>query len=205
MKWFVMALCSLWPGFAAAQVLPALYDVAGVAGTDVLKIRAAADASSAAMGSLASYAKAVEVVAVSPDGKWAQINAGEGAGWVALRFLHKPDQSDWFALAFNLECSGTEPFWTLFVDPADKSVHINTPDEEGPEIDITGVWPGTAAQPTATVQFASKEASGIALLRWQTCSDGMSDQAFGISLDLFQAAGPNRPAQILHGCCRLAP
>ena len=85
------------------------------------------------VGSLPPDAKAVEVVALSPDGKWAQINTGEGAGWVALRFLHKQDRPDWFALQYSLECSGTEPFWTLYLDPAHKSVHLNTPDEEGPE------------------------------------------------------------------------
>ncbi len=205
MKWFFLALGVLWPGLAAAQVLPALYDVAGVAGDDVLNIRVGPDAESAAMGSLPPNSKAVEVVVLSPDGKWGQVNAGEGAGWVALRFLHKRDRPDWFALEYSLECSGTEPFWTLFVDPPTKTAHINTPEEEGPELDITGAWPGTAGQPIAAVQYASEEASGVAVLRGQVCSDGMSDQSFGIWLDLFQAASPDQPARTLHGCCRLTP
>lgn len=205
MKCFVLALGLLAPTTLSAEVLPALYDVAGVAGNDVLNIRVAADANSAAMGSLPPDAKAVEVVALSPDGKWAQVNAGEGTGWVALRFLHKQDRPDWFALEYSLECSGTEPFWTLFVDPTTKSAHINTPDEEGPEMDLTGFWPGSTHNQTAAVQYASEDASGIAVLRGQACSDGMSDQSFGINLDLFQAAGPNQPGQTLHGCCRLAP
>ncbi len=205
MKRLLLCLGLLWPGLAGAQVLPALYDVAGVAGDDVLNIRVGPDADSAAMGSLPPDAKAVEVVALSPDGKWAQINAGEGAGWVALRFLHKQDRPDWFALDYSLECFGTEPFWTLFIDPAIKSAHIKTPEKEGPELDITSIWPGSAFQPTAAVQYTGANASGIAVLRGQVCSDGMSDQSFGIALDLFQAASPDQSGQTLHGCCRLAP
>ena len=201
MKRLALCLSLLCPGFADAQVLPALYDVVGVASNDMLNIRIAPDAESAAMGNLSPNAKAVEVVALSPDGKWAQVNAGEGAGWVALRFLHRQDRPDWFVLEYSLECYGTEPFWTLFVDPTTKSAHLNTPEEEGPELDITAAWPGTAAQPVAAVQYTR----GVAVLRGQACSDGMSDQSFGISLDLFQAASSEQPAQALHGCCRLAP
>lgn len=63
MKRLVLALGLLWPGLAAAQVLPALYDVAGVAGDDVLNVQVGPDADSAAMGSLPPNAKAVELVA----------------------------------------------------------------------------------------------------------------------------------------------
>lgn len=205
MKRLLLWLGLLWPGLAGAQVLPALYDVAGVATDDVLNIRAEADAGSPALGSLPPNAKAVEVVALTPDGKWAQINTGEGVGWVALRFLHKQNRPDWFALEYSLECLGTEPFWMLLIDPVTQSTHFNTPDNEGPELDITSAWPGSAFQPIAAIQYASGDASGVAVLRGQACSDGMSDQSFGISLDLFQAASPDQSGQTLHGCCRLAP
>lgn len=205
MKWLWLCLCLIWPGLAVAQVLPALYDVTGVAGSDVLNIRANADVNSAIVATLRPDAKDVEVVALSPDGKWAQINDAEAVGWASLRFLRKQNRPDWLALQYSLECSGTEPFWTLFIDPPVKSAHINTPDEEGPEMDILGYWPGTAMQPTAVVQFASDDKNAIAVLRGQACLDGMSDQKFGISLDLFQQASPEKPGQTLHGCCRLAP
>lgn len=205
MKRLSLCLGLLWPGLAGAQVLPALYDVAGVASNDVLNIRASADAGAALLGSLPPDAKAVEVVALSPDGKWAQVNTGEASGWAALRFLRRQDRPDWFALADSLQCSGTEPFWTLYLDPGQKSAHLNTPDEEGPELDLPEIWPGTPGYPTAAVQYSGEDARGIAVLRGQACSDGMSDQSFGITLDLFQAASPGHPAQTLHGCCNLAP
>lgn len=205
MKRLLLSLGLLWPGLAGAQVLPALYDVAGVAGNDVLNIRASADATAAMVSSLPPDAKTVEVVGLSPDGKWAQINSGEGAGWVALRFLQKQDRPYWFALAYSLECSGTEPFWTLLIDPTTQSVHLNTPDEAGPKTDVTTIWPGTSHNPIAAVQYGGEDASDIAVLRGQACSDGMSEQNFGIALDLLQSARGNQAAQTLQGCCRLAP
>ncbi|GLS86180.1 hypothetical protein GCM10010873_11540 [Cypionkella aquatica] len=205
MKALLLCAWLLWPTVAAAQVLPALYDVAGVAGDDVLNIRANADASSPVLASLPADATSVEVVALSPDGKWAQLNAGESSGWAALRFLQRQDRPDWFTLEYSLQCSGTEPFWTLFIEPQTKSAHINTPDEEGPELDIAAQWPGNPSNQTAAVQYSSEDAGGIAVLRGQACSDGMSDQNFGIALDLFKAASANQPAQTLHGCCNLAP
>ncbi len=201
MRLLVLAL--LIPNALAAQSLPALYDVTGVASNDVLNIRAKADAGAALRGSLPPDATAVEVVALSPDGAWGQVNTAEATGWVALRFLHRQDRPDWFALQSSLVCSGTEPFWTLYLDP--KSAHINTPDEEGPELDLPAIWPGSTHNQTTAVQYASEDANGVAVLRGQACSDGMSDQSFGISVDLFQAASPGHPAQTLHGCCNLAP
>lgn len=203
MKWLALLVGLLWPGILAAQVLPALYDVAGVAGDDVLNIRASAYPGAAVLGSLPPDAKAVEVVALSPDGTWAQVNTGEAAGWVALRFLQRQERPDWFALQSSLVCSGTEPFWTLYLDP--KSAHINTPDEEGPELDLPAKWPGSRHNQTAAVQYAGEEARGVAVLRGQACSDGMSDQSFGITLDLFQTANSGQSGPVLHGCCTLAP
>lgn len=205
MKPLILLLCLLFPGIAAAQTLPALYDVSGVAADDVLNIRAKPDASAAIIGSLAPKATDVEVVALSADGKWAQVNGAEASGWAALQFLHAQGGPDWFALQSYLTCFGTEPFWSFYLDPAQHSVHLNTPDEEGPEQDIVSQWPGSTWQPVAAMQFASEDGGGVAVLRGQACSDGMSDRAFGLSLDLFLQPSDNGPAASLHGCCSLAP
>jgi len=205
MKHLALLLCLLFPGIATAQALPALYDVVGVAADDVLNIRAAPSASASIIGALAQTAKSVEVVALSADGKWAQVNTHEASGWAALRFLRAQGGPDWFALRSDLTCFGTEPFWSFYLDPAQNSVHLNTPDEEGPEQDIVSHWLGSRWQPVAAMQFGSEDSGGVAVLRGQSCSDGMSDRAFGLSLDLFLQPSANGPAASLHGCCSLAP
>ncbi|WP_426032239.1 hypothetical protein [Cypionkella sp. TWP1-2-1b2] len=62
MKRLLLCLGLLWPGLADAQVLTALYDVAGVTGDDMLNVRVGPDADSAARGCLPPNAKAVDVV-----------------------------------------------------------------------------------------------------------------------------------------------
>lgn len=205
MRVLLLYLALLWPGLATAQAVPALYDVAGVASNDVLNIRAKASAATAIVGGLAPDAKGVEVVALSADGKWAQVNHDEGAGWVALRFLQPQDHADWWVLENGLQCSGTEPFWTLYFDSDEKSAHLNTPEGEGSEMGLIAVWPGSSWQPVAAAQFAGESGGGIAVVRAQSCSDGMSDRIYGLSLDLFLQATRKSPGAALHGCCSLAP
>lgn len=205
MKHLALLLCLLFPGIAAAQALPALYDVIGVAADDVLNIRAAPSASASIIGGLAQTATGVEVVAFSADGKWAQVNTHEASGWSSLRFLRPQGRPDWFALRSDLRCFGTEPFWSFYLDAAQETVHLNTPDEEGPEQDILSHWLGSRWQPVAAMQFASDGGGGMAVLRAQACSDGMSDRAFGLTLDLFLQKSSTGPAASLHGCCSLMP
>lgn len=205
MKHLALLLCLLFPGIAAAQALPALYDVIGVAADDVLNIRAAPSASASIIGGLAQTATGVEVVAFSADGKWAQVNTHEASGWSSLRFLRPQGRPDWFALRSDLRCFGTEPFWSFYLDAAQETVHLNTPDEEGPEQDILSHWLGSRWQPVAAMQFASDGGDGMAVLRAQACSDGMSDRAFGLTLDLFLQKSSTGPAASLHGCCSLMP
>lgn len=205
MKHLALLLCLLFPGIAAAQALPALYDVIGVAADDVLNIRAAPSASASIIGGLAQTATGVEVVAFSADGKWAQVNTHEASGWSSLRFLRPQGRPDWFALRSDLRCFGTEPFWSFYLDAAQETVHLNTPDEEGPEQDILSHWLGSRWQPVAAMPFASDGGDGMAVLRAQACSDGMSDRAFGLTLDLFLQKSSTGPAASLHGCCSLMP
>lgn len=205
MKHLALLLCLLFPGFAAAQALPALYDVIGVAGDDVLNIRAAPSTSASIIGGLAQTATGVEVVALSADGKWAQVNTHEASGWASLRFLRAQGRPDWFALRSDLKCFGTEPFWSLAFDPAQETVRLTTPDGDSPAQDIISHWLGSTWQPVAAMQFASEDGGGVAVLRGQACSDGMSDRAYGLTLDLFLQPSASGPATSLHGCCSLAP
>lgn len=202
-----VVLCALLslPLAAEAEVFPAFFDVSGVAGSDVLNVRNAPDAASPIAGSLPPDLIGIEVVAISEDGKWARVNIGEVSGWAAMAFLKAQDRPAWFALQGGLQCAGTEPFWTLYIDPAEKAAHINTPDEEGPEMDLVSAWPGEDWRQVAAVQFASEEGGGVATLRAEACSDGMSDLNFGLKADVFLQGTTSAPARALQGCCTLVP
>ncbi len=202
-----LACCmALLAGPALAETaLPALHDVAGVAANDVLNIRAEPNGSSPIIGMLGPSQTGIEVVHTNESGNWALVNTGEMSGWVSLTFLKPQDNSPWYALESIIQCNGTEPFWSLKISPNDKTAHIVTPDEEGPEMDLAATWPGTAWNPVAALQMATDEGSAMAVIRANACSDGMSDRAYGLSVDVFSSGTTAAVASAMRGCCTLNP
>ncbi len=192
----LMLLLAIGPGTLRAEVYPALHAVVGVAETDVLNIRAAPDAGAEVVGTLAPNQMGVEVIRVT-DG-WALVNAGEGVGYAALRYLAREEGPDWYALARPLACFGTEPFWSLALDPDARTATFTTPEMAAARQDPMGqTWPGALWAPTAAIDLPD----GTAVLRPADCSDGMSDQSYGIAIDFFLRTGDQ---QRLSGCCTLA-
>lgn len=179
-----------------AEVFPAWYDVTGVAADDVLNIRAAPDAGSEVIGTLAPDANGVEVVAV--QGGWAVVNTDEGAGFASMQFLRRASGLDWNLLKSPLACQGTEPFWSLQIDPANWAARFQAPeDQTARALPITTTWPGLPWAEAAAVELSE----GVLVLTPAECSDGMSDRHFGIATDLF--ATETGKGGRLSGCCRL--
>jgi uncharacterized membrane protein len=182
---------------------PALYDVAGIAADDVLQIRSTPDAGADSMGSLAADATGIEVVSLSDDGMWAELSRDEAVGWVAVKFLQRQDDGAWFGLHVPLYCLGTEPFWRINIDPAAKMGTYNALDGVDRPLGIGTMWShGTPWATTVGVRFDDQNA--MAILRGEACSDGMSERAYGISIDLFvtEADAGNI---IWSGCCSITP
>ncbi len=178
-----------------AEVLPALHDVTGVAADDVLNIRAAPDAAAEVIGTLTPDETAVEVISVTEG--WALVNTGEGSGYASMRFLTRQDGPDWNALQTPLTCVGTEPFWSLKIDPDVGTANMVTPDDlDGYSMEINQTWRAEPGAPAAALSVPE----GLIVLRPAECSDGMSERRFGIAVDVFLT----RPDKLrLSGCCRL--
>lgn len=189
-----LSLLILWLGAvsASAQIFPALYAVTGVAEDDVLNVRQAPDAGSPILGILAPDATGVEVIAVS-DG-WALVNLGDGSGYASLSFLEREEVPEWNTLERPLTCLGTEPFWSLAIDPAAGTAAFSTPETPQQDLPISNSWRGSPWAPAAALQLPD----GMAVLYPAECSDGMSDRSYGIVADLF-LNGQDR--QRLSGCC----
>lgn len=179
-----------------AEEYPALYAVTGVAANDVLNIRARPDAGAPILGELAPDAEGIEVLGRS--GNWALVNTGEGTGYASLRFLAREPGPFWSALQTPLTCLGTEPFWSLEIDPAAGETRFLTPEDQTPApAPITGLWPAGTGAASAAVGLPD----GMAVLTGSACSDGMSDRGYGIAADLF--LGLSGREERLSGCCRL--
>lgn len=191
----------IWSLPATAQDFPALYRVTGVAANDVLNIRAEPSAQATIIGAFAPGQAGVEVIALTADGLWAMVNAGEGQGWSAARYLSRQSTGTWLDGTQPLHCVGTEPFWRLDLFLPGHQAEFHTPDNGGVNlVTDAGALPRTSFPPALAVPFAGVH-QGVAVLQPDACSDGMSDRAFGIAALLFfrgRTAG-------LSGCCTLRP
>jgi uncharacterized membrane protein len=185
---------------AGAQTLPALYAVTGVAEGDTLNIRATPDGSGQKLGTLPRDAQDVEVVGLSDNGRWGQVNTGEASGWVAMRYLARQPGPDWTALQSPLTCGGTEPFWSARYDPARRDVTFDLMGEGARTLGV--LWSAAASGRVGVIGFSLAE-GGFAVLKGAACSDGMSDRSMGLALDLYLGDGPGGAGY--SGCCRLAP
>ncbi|MBZ0123718.1 MAG: SH3 domain-containing protein, partial [Roseovarius sp.] len=108
---------ALMPALAAAQTLPALYDVAGVAAGDTLNVRAGPSTGFEVLAKLPPDAAGIEVVDTDESGEWGLINIAERSGWVALDYMTRRAGQPDDRLPDNLICSGTEPFWSFRLTP----------------------------------------------------------------------------------------
>lgn len=118
---FLLLILWLTAPMLRAEDYPALYDVTGVRADDALNIRERPDADSPIIGMLTPDSTGVEVVA-EVDG-WGVVNIGERAGYANLRFLARSERPAWNQLATPLVCSGSEPFWRIEIDPANRAAH----------------------------------------------------------------------------------
>ncbi|MHA3913927.1 SH3 domain-containing protein [Halovulum sp. GXIMD14793] len=185
----------------AAQQVPGLYNVTNVAADDVLNIRENPRASAGIIGELGPYQNNVEVVGLSGDKKWGLVNIEERSGWVAMAFLTLDDRLESGSyLDKPLRCFGTEPFWQLTVrDNASKLAWLGVEDEE---FDITFSEGPVNRMPGRGMMIAQSGGSRLtATVIPNQCHDGMSDQTYGLSIDLLY----EQPSQskVLQGCCQL--
>ncbi|MGR3722699.1 SH3 domain-containing protein [Abyssibius alkaniclasticus] len=195
----VLALLFGLAGTAIAQTYgPSLYDVANVASDDVLYIRSAPDADSPSLGSLRPDARGLEVTGQSADGKWARVNSGEAAGWVALRFLRL--SAAWAdGTPFGLACSGTEPFWSIRAVPG----YLEYADANGEtrryreHERLRGAGVGFAD--LAIIGQADGQSASM-IISPASCNDGMSGREYALRIQLLR---PGAQMPLLSGCCSM--
>lgn len=183
------------PALATQEyILPTLFDVTGVATDDVLNIRETPDATAPVIGALAPDATRIEVVQ-EQDG-WGQVNSGERAGWVSMRFLsYRTDVWHDGTVPDGFACFGTEPFWDVRIDGGDLVLSGLDIEQERHLVQST-LGTGVFRDPARAVV-----AEGITLVETpQICSDGMSDRSFGMRATLIRHG--DTPS-LLSGCCRI--
>lgn len=194
MKRFAFAFLLATP--LAAQDLPALYDVTGVASDDILNVRTRPMASANVVGTLAFDATGVEVL--EEENGWGRVNVDGMSGWASLRFLQEvPDSQIETAQRFN--CFGTEPFWALNVTQGDVAV-FSTPEGSDKAFSL-GVMTTASGRFELHAILGSAQAENITIVvSEEICSDGMSDNLFGFDGTVVIGG---YDMQVYSGCCTL--
>lgn len=196
-------IVALLPGLPAmAQDLPALFAVTGVAPGDRLNLRAGPSATAEAVGALAPGTAGVEVVETTPDGRWGRVNAGEGPAWVSMRYLVAEPGPDWHAMARPLSCHGTEPFWSLAIPPDGGPLLLERMGEGSDSLTRTVTSPAFGRPRSVGMALDGPRGPGLAVIRAEACSDGMSDRVAGLSLQMFLGGASGTESYL--GCCSLA-
>ncbi len=209
----VILLGSLWATVAAAkdERWPALFDVTGVAPNDVLNIREAPNAGSRIVGTLAPDATGIEVIRPNPDESWAVVNTGEGHGWVSLAYLERTDGASRSAGPDIRHCFGTEPFWSLAVEPP--RITYTTPDIAPRQGLMSSFYasrshPGRFAETGSLFPGPWGDRNIHLSIRLEACNDGMSDREYGIAVDMLltqpDQAGDMSGTGLYSGCCSLS-
>jgi uncharacterized membrane protein len=201
-KSIASGLLVLAAGPTIAQEMPGLFDVAAAASVSIL---AGPDAGAASIGELPSGAKDIEVVSLSQDGQWGEVNSGERSGWVALSQLTAQGGASWASLEGSMTCIGTEPFWSATLIPGSHDMRLAGPDAEDARLTMaqTAIASGVQAPPLG-IEFAAPGLPGFAVITPGICSDGMSELTYGLTATFFVGV-PDGPMRGLNGCCSIAP
>ena len=197
--YLVALMVAVWAGPGAAEPLPQLFDVTGVAADDRLNIRSAPTAQAPVIGTLEPDARGIEVTTRDSRGTWGRVNAGEGTGWVFLRYMAaRGVHIDHYNLPVGLRCFGTEPFWNLSHEDGDL-VHEAMGD--APERFALEIAQDAMLRDDLRRMIRAERGVVAYVYPATDCSDGMSDRLFGLAVALM----PGPDASLLTGCCSLAP
>lgn len=180
--------------------LPAVFTVTGVAAGDKLWVRDAPAVTGARLGGLTPNSVVSINARASED--WGQITLNGEIGYVHMSYLTRAFESggnttvNGFPL--GLTCRGTEPFWTLTIAEDRTVEYTSLNDGADPITSLTQTTPATGGGYPYT--FGAQRYSGA--LDQTTCSDGMSDISYPMSLILIRALSGGQ-TETLHGCCSL--
>lgn len=189
---FGILLCMFTATSLAAQSLPSLYDVTGVASADMLNVREGPSADNDIIETLTHDRKDIEVLRVQND--WGLIGMGEYNGWVSMNFLAPVPITDGAARP-PLTCVGTEPFWDLTIDAY--GANFATPETANRSMIV--ISENTGSNGLSMALFEDLSMTHMLVVKAGYCSDGMSDREFGMSA-FFYTQSP-RGDYAFQGCC----
>lgn len=182
---------------------PALrYRVVDVAPGDKLNVREKPGVEGPVIGAFAPHADDIVItgsVMEVEGSQWWEVGFVDGyldRGWVNGRYLEPADRQARDG-EYPLQCSGTEPFWSLALEEGQAT--YSSPDAEEQSMGASQWREASGRIGTFAVQLERDGNIGYASV-WRErdfCSDGMSDFRYPYGTIVILPEG-----EVLAGCCR---
>lgn len=180
---------------AVAASADVAYSVYNVRPGDTLNMRVRPDPRAPVVTTIPHDATGIALTGKSAPGDWVEATFNRKRGWVNARFLGF-GAGRW-ALPAYLDCSGTEPFWSIALMPglaradlmfAERRYFLKLQRAEQ-AMNRSDVW---------HIKASTRPGADMSLIvRHEVCSDGMSDTRYPFSA-LAIISGHN----VIAGCCR---
>jgi uncharacterized membrane protein len=202
-KWLLLALVLAAPAQAQTPDPSSRYRVVHVAAGDKLNVREQPGVEASVIGAFAPHADDIVVTGLVMEvegSQWWEVGFVDGyldRGWVNGRYLEPVDRqardSD-----YPLQCSGTEPFWSLALEEG--QAIFSSPDQEEQSMSASQRRQAMGRIDIFAVQLERDGMIGYASV-WRehagACSDGMSDIGYPFGTIVILPEG-----EVLAGCCR---
>jgi uncharacterized protein YgiM (DUF1202 family) len=186
-------------GAANGWSLPGVFTVTGVSANDVLRVRAAPDASANRLADL--QPGGIVAVLAPAGGNWVRVSLSDGSnGYVNARYLTPGGgTTTGTGMQTGLRCAGTEPFWQFNIARDGRTRFEDAGNAAPPVFSRLAGVSGFGFM--ASYPFDFQTANVVGKLDTRLCSDGMSDIDYPFSLQLDAPLGG--AMRSVTGCCLL--
>jgi uncharacterized membrane protein len=183
--------------FAATLALAAVaYTVVNVEPGDALNMRTQPNPNARVVTAIPHDATGIVLTGRRSGADWVEVVFQRRRGWVNARFLGLA--SGRYQIPAFLDCSGTEPFWSIALSPGYARADLMFA-ERRHTFRITQFQQVMNRTDIAHIRGAARNVYLSLIVRHESCSDGMSDTEYPYSA-VALISGVNTIA----GCCRPA-
>jgi uncharacterized membrane protein len=183
---------------AAIAAAAVAYSVVGVRPGDALNLRTQPNPNAPIVLTIPHDATGLLLTGRRSTGDWVEVTYQRRRGWVNGRFLGLV--SGRYEVPAFLDCSGTEPFWSISLSPGSARADLMFAQRRY-LFRITRFQQAMNRTDIAHITGAASRSTSMSLIvRRESCSDGMSDTNYPYSA-VALISGVNTIA----GCCRPAP
>jgi uncharacterized membrane protein len=171
------------------------YSVFDVRPGDTLNMRLQPNPQAPVVFAIPHNATGIGLTGRTAQGGWVEVNFLRKRGWVNGRFLGF-GQGRWGLPAY-LDCSGTEPFWSIAVMPGLARAELLFAERRA-FFNLTRAQSAMNRNDIWHLKASGRPGGDLSLIvRHEVCSDGMSDTRYP-----FSAVALMSGLDVIAGCCR---